>query len=170
LPAVASWILRIPGIIADVEQLSTPVVDRAMFERLFGVRRRRAIELMRHFGGFRSGNTVLVERQSLLSGLRQFECGPDYTREHARKQKVADELDALHRGSAGAVIRLPVSADVRQRTPYDLPSGISLQPGQLIVAFTAPEELFGKLYELAMAAVNDFDGITQAITLQPGRR
>ncbi len=168
MPAVASWILRIPSIIADVEQLSTPVVDRAMFETLFGVKRRRAIELMQHSGGFRSGNTVMVERRSLLSWLKRLELSPDYDREYVRKQKVAQELDTLHRCSAGTVIRLPVSADVRQRTPYDLPSGISLQPGRLIAEFTAPEELFGKLYELAMAAVNDFDGVTQAITLQTG--
>jgi hypothetical protein len=58
--------LRIPSIIADLTSLTTPVIDRAMFERLFGVKRRRGIELMQCSGGYRSGNTVLVDCNTLL--------------------------------------------------------------------------------------------------------
>src|SRR4029077_8723306 len=44
MPAKAPWLLRIPEIAAMLEILDVPVVDRAMVERLFGLRRRRAIE------------------------------------------------------------------------------------------------------------------------------
>jgi hypothetical protein len=165
MAATPSWMLQIPDIIADLNHLSAPVVDRAMFEKLFGVKRRRAIDLMQRFGGFRSGNTVLVERLALIAGLEHLLHGPDYDREYARKQRLVEELDVLERNRAAARIKLRVSADVRDRTAYDLPPGISLEPGRLVVEFSAAEELFGKLFELAQAAANDFDGVCNAVTL-----
>ncbi len=41
--------------------MKMPVVDRATCERLFQVRRRRAIYLLQGFGGYVAGNTVLIE-------------------------------------------------------------------------------------------------------------
>jgi hypothetical protein len=46
MPAKPSWILQLPKIQTELEALDLPVVDRACFEKLFGVRRRRAIQFM----------------------------------------------------------------------------------------------------------------------------
>ena len=51
MPAKAMWLLQIPEILSQLETFDVPVVDRAIVERLFGLRRRRAIELMHRFGG-----------------------------------------------------------------------------------------------------------------------
>ena len=51
MPAKALWLLHIPEIIAMLETFDVPVVDRAIIERLFGLRRRRAIDLLHRFGG-----------------------------------------------------------------------------------------------------------------------
>ena len=169
MPAKPAWILNVPNIIEQLRLLRTPVVDRIICERLFGVRRRRAIELMQHFGGFRSGNTILLDREALISWLQQLAHGSEYENERCRKRHLAEQFDELHRCRVQRCISLPVSAGVEQRTMDDLPSGITLQPGQLIVTFSAAEELFAKLYELAKAALNNFDGIASAVsTLQPG--
>lgn len=50
MPAKPAWLLRTPEILHDLQSLTVPVVDRCMFERLFCVRRRRAITLMQEFG------------------------------------------------------------------------------------------------------------------------
>ena len=42
--------------------MEVPVIDRAVFERIFGVRRRRAIQLMHYFGGFQSSQAYLIDR------------------------------------------------------------------------------------------------------------
>jgi hypothetical protein len=50
MPAKAAGLLQIPEILAHLEVFDVPVVDRAIIEHLFGLRRRRAIELMHLFG------------------------------------------------------------------------------------------------------------------------
>ena len=65
MPAKPQWLLRIPAIREYLRGMDCPVLDRASCERLFGVRRRRAIELMHFFGGYKAGNTVLPTAQSV---------------------------------------------------------------------------------------------------------
>jgi len=63
MPAKALWLLQIPEIVSLLETFDVPVVDRAIIERLFGLRRRQAIELLHRFGGYQAGRTFLVDRQ-----------------------------------------------------------------------------------------------------------
>lgn len=55
MPANPAWLLKIPQIIAMLESIDVPVVDRAMVERLFGLQRRQAIELLHRLGGYQAG-------------------------------------------------------------------------------------------------------------------
>ena len=57
MPAKAAWLQRIPEIIEVLDAWSVPVIDRATCEKLFCVRRRRAIALLQYFGigSFSSG-------------------------------------------------------------------------------------------------------------------
>ena len=66
MPAKPEWLLRLPEIRAELEHLDVAIVDRAGIERIFGVRRRRAIELMHQFGGYQTGRTFLLDRVRLL--------------------------------------------------------------------------------------------------------
>ena len=66
MPAKPAWLLHIPEIVTMLESFEVPVVDRASIERLFGLRRRRAIELLHHFGGYQAGRTFLIDRRSLI--------------------------------------------------------------------------------------------------------
>jgi hypothetical protein len=153
--------MRIPEIIRMLTELDAPVIDRAVCERIFEVGRRQANHLMRGFGGYRSGNTVLLDRLYLVSVLRQIADSPAVRCEYRRKQRLADKLDELHRYRSARSIRLPVAAGLCDRRVGDLPAGIVLEPGRLIVSFGAAEELFARLYELAQAAVTDFEGVRQ---------
>ena len=56
-------------IVAQIAALEAPVVDRAVLEQVFGVRRRRAVELMAGFGDYQVGRTFVVDRQKLLAAL-----------------------------------------------------------------------------------------------------
>jgi hypothetical protein len=163
MPAKPTWLLHIPTIIQQLQALDAPVVDRRICERLFGVRRRRAITLMQQFGGYKSGNTALVDRIAMISKLADIEQTAEYSYESTRKQKLSDKLDQLHRCKAATKIRLPVSVMAQHNMLTDLPPGITLSPGKLVIEFTAPEELFAKLYELAQAATNDFDRICDVV-------
>jgi hypothetical protein len=164
MPAKPSWLLAIPEMLHQLQSLDTPVLDRATCERLFHVKRRRAIALMQTFGGYRSGNTVLVDRPALINRLMEIARTEEYDRETRRKQRLADGLNTIHRSLKGVTIRLPVSKDAAERSVDDLPPGVVLAPGRLTVEFARPEELFAKLYELGQAATNDFERVCDAVT------
>ena len=69
MAAKPRWLLEIPSILELLEASDAPVLDRAACERLFKVRRRRAIALMQNFGGYRAGNAVLIDRLGLIRRL-----------------------------------------------------------------------------------------------------
>lgn len=157
MPAKARWLLRVPEILAELSGLDVPVVDRAVCERLFRLRRRRAIDLIRCFGGYQIGRTFLIDRPKLVEQLEQIRDSPDFKMEWRRKERLAEKLDAIRRLQAGARLAIAVEPEVlRQRLP-DLPPGVSLSPGELHVQFLSAEELLAKLFALAQAIANDYE-------------
>src|ERR1019366_1254121 len=142
MPAKAQWLLRVPEILAELAALDVPVLDRAVCERLFRLRRRRTIDLIRCFGGYQAGRTFLVDWPKLV---------------WRRKERLAERLDAIRRLQAGARVAIAVEPEtLRQRLP-DLPPGVGLSPGELHIQFQSSEELLSKLFALAQAIANDYE-------------
>src|ERR1017187_9399164 len=90
MPAKPEWLLRLPDIRAELEHLDVPVVDRAGIERIFGLKRRRAIELLHQFGGYQAGRTFLLDRARLLEALHSLESREDYSVEKRRRERLRD--------------------------------------------------------------------------------
>jgi hypothetical protein len=157
MPAKALWLLHIPEITAMLETFDVPVVDRAIIERLFGLRRRRAIELLHRFGGYQAGRTFLVDRRLLIDHLRRLSDGEEFHRESQRKERLDHIVDQLRRHQAAVRVKIPVQSDVFSRKLADLSPGVALEAGHLHIAFSGTEDLLGKLFELSQAASNDFD-------------
>ena len=59
MPAPSQWLPLLPEIIGELKVLTAPVVDRALVEKLFALKRRQAIGLCHRFGGFQAGRTFL---------------------------------------------------------------------------------------------------------------
>jgi len=163
MPAKAQWLLHVPEILAELEALDVPIVDRAVCERLFRLRRRRAIDLMRFFGGYQSGRTFLIDRPKLILQLEQIRDSPDFKMEWRRKERLAEKLDAIRRLQAGARVAIPIAPDVLGQRLPDLPEGVGLTPGALHIQFQSPEELLGKLFALAQAIANDYEAFEKRI-------
>jgi len=157
MPAKAQWLLRVPEILEELAALDVPVVDRAVCERLFRLRRRRAIDLMRAFGGYQAGRTFLIDRPKLAAQLEQIHASPDFKMEWQRKQRLAERLEAIRRLQTGARVSIPVAAEVLSQRLPDLPPGVGLSPGELHIRFESPEELLSKLFALAQAIANDYE-------------
>jgi hypothetical protein len=158
MPTKKTWLLRVAEIREELKAVEAPVIDRAMCERIFGVGRRRALQLMHSFGGWQSGQAFLVDRLALLQQLEPFQNGEDLLLEQRRRQRLSETLEQTRRYRAAARVILPVAGDTRPQTMVDLPPGVHLQPGSLTVEFGQAEELLAKLFELAQAAAHDFDG------------
>src|SRR4051812_10685681 len=156
MPAKAAWLLKIPDIVALLESFVVPVVDRAIVERLFGLRRRRAIELLHRFGGYQAGRTLLIDRKILIEQLHRLAEGDEFQMESRRKERLDHQVDQLRRGQAGTRVTIPLELEVLSRKLADLSAGVALEPGHLHITFAGAEDLLSKLFELSQAACNDF--------------
>jgi hypothetical protein len=63
MPAKTLWLLHIPEIVSQLETFDVPVVDRAIIERLFGLRRRVRVS------GRGRGGLPVCEKPPLRSAL-----------------------------------------------------------------------------------------------------
>ena len=154
MPAKALWLLHIPEIVSQLETFDVPVLDRAIIERLFGLRRRQAIELLHRFGGYQAGRTFLVDRHRLIDRLRRLADGEEFQRESRRQERLDEAVDRLRRYQTAAHVKIPVAPDVFSRKLADLPLGVALEAGHLHIAFSGTEDLLRKLFELSQAASN----------------
>ena len=161
MPAKSRWLLKIPEILDRLSEMDTPVVDRAVCEGLFGVGRRRAIDLMQKFGGYQAGNTILIDRPVLIQQLQRMLDCPEVEQERQRKRRLSDHLAQLEKHRQAAAVRIAVGPDVVHLSPADLPGGIFFERGRLTVAYGNVEQFLSRLYELAQAAANDFDQFSE---------
>ncbi len=155
MPRKSEWLLRLPAIQHELEQLTVPVVDRSIFESVFQVRRRRAIQLMQRFGGFQSGRTFLVDRTALLRSIESLQLGDEFSIELRRKERLSAELERIRKFAAAARVSVPAAPGVYDTRLSSLPQGVRLEPGRLTVDYGSPEQLLERLFALSQALVND---------------
>jgi len=131
MPTSPQWFLRLPEIIRELEHLSAPVIDRRGVRSAFGVRRRRAIQLMHQFGGYQVGKTFIIERVALIRELNAKRGSEEFNFEHQRKTKLIAELEQARRLAPARRVRIVTAPDVDERVVADLPGGVHLRPGEL---------------------------------------
>jgi hypothetical protein len=156
MPGTSQWFLRLPDIIRQLERLAIPVVDRAVFESMFGVRRRRAIQLMHEFGGYQTGRTFVIDREFVIRELKRRQASDTFDIERRRKTKLIEELECARKLAPARRVKIAAASDVRERVIADLPAGIHLRPGELRIEFFGTEDLLRHLFELSQAIVNDY--------------
>lgn len=157
MPAKPRWLLDLPLIIEQLELTHVPVLNRTAIERLFGVRRRQAINLMGIFGGYQTGNAVVIDRVLLSEQLKRINASDQVYCERLRKEALERQIEETRQFRAASRVRIQVPPDVHNRRVIDLPSSVQLFPGRVTIDFCGAEQLLTYLYELAQAAANDFD-------------
>jgi len=158
MAAKSSWLLHIPEIRSMLAEVTLPVIDRAVVQSVFGLGRRQAIELMHRFGGYMAGRTFLLERTRLIAELDKIVASGEYQREETRHEKLTAALAKFQRTRRAEEVRIDVSPEVFGTCMSMLPSAVQLEPGKLEVKFSGCEDLLTKLFTLAQAAANDYDG------------
>src|SRR6266496_6251594 len=106
MPTVPQWFLTLPNIIRELENLAVPVLDRAVFESVFGVGRRRAIQLMHQFGGYQVGKTFIIDRLTLIKELDAKHESHAFNLEHRRRTTLLDELERARKLAPGRKVRI----------------------------------------------------------------
>jgi hypothetical protein len=163
MPAKPQWLLRVPEIIEALEAVETPVVDRASIEKMFGVSRRRAVQLLHRFGGYQTGKAFLVDRRDLIVQLKAIQDSESFSKERKRRERVLQELEEAWRLQKARAIKIPVSRNTFKDIE-GLPEGIHLQDGKIVVEFADAEDLLRKMYELSQAAARDFYAFEKALS------
>jgi len=152
VPAQPVWLLRLPAIRQTLAELTAAVLDREAIERVFGVRRRRAIELLHRFGGYQAGKTFLVDRLSLIGQLEALERGGEFGQERRRRSRVVDEIARAQAAARARAVPIPAPA----AASAELPGGLTIEPGELRIQFADAEDLLRQLLELAMTVQQDY--------------
>ena len=92
MPARPRWLLAIPDAIQQLEQLDQDLLTRRDLERLFGVSKVRATQLMRAFGAGRTGPLLTLPRAALLRQLRRPRTLAAFRGEAARRDRVVTAI------------------------------------------------------------------------------
>jgi len=129
-------------------------VDRATLERLLGVGRRRAQQILAPCVARQIGANGVADRETLIAHLERLAAGESARYEQQRRRRLAERMDALYRERrAGVLVAAPTSI-VNQQLE-NLPEGVSVTPGHISVRFGSTTDALQKLLALAMAIRND---------------
>jgi hypothetical protein len=163
MPSQPAWFHRLDEILETLCGMESTHLDRLAVQRLFGVRERRARQLMAGLPGLRAGNASAVLRQALIARLEETAAGGLFQWETNRRGRLVDELDRTRRQLAARRVRIPAAADVEERRLRDLSGDIALKPGELRIEFYGAEDLAAKLLELSKAMSNDWPAFMRAV-------
>ena len=156
MPSKPAWYAHLDHIVAELEALPGPWVDRSTLAFLLGVGTRRAQQIMADCATERVGTSSLADRSLLCDHLRQLAAGEAGFHEQRRRGRVAAAIAEMRQAWLShpkVLVEAPV-AIVNQRCE-DLPDGIELDAGRITVRFTTPRQALERLLALAMAIGND---------------
>ncbi len=156
MPAKPRWLLAIPDAIRQLEARDENLLTRRDIERLFGVSKVRAVQLMTAFGAHRTGHLLTLPRAELLRQLRRHRKRAAFRHEETRREKVVTEIRKAR--LTGIRVAVPVEAlEALEARLAGLPEGVSVEPGRIEVSFGGAQEAVGRLYALAQALVSDYE-------------
>lgn len=164
MPVQPTWFARIPALLETLQtETAPPEFKREHIERLFGVRRRRAIGLLHRFGALRRGSELVAPRESVTAFLEQRWSYEAAAHAAAQERQVAEALTEARRALTLPRIPLPSPAQLSAITLAGLPACIHLTRTELSVTFSSAQDLVAKLFALAQALANDYESLEEAL-------
>lgn len=102
---------------------------------------------MHEIGALRVSHEIAVAQKDLVSWLERKAMDPTRTREIRRQERVIGRIIELKSETAAWAVKIVLPDALAPST--DLPAGVSVQPGLLMIAFTTEEQLLERLFLLA---------------------
>ncbi len=155
-----AWLKRIPQICEELRALDSPYLDLPTFARIFGVRRRQALNLAHQMGlppaQKRYRRAYVIERADLLTALSTKKLHRAVSVERLRLASLAEQLVEARRDVTARAVRIPLSPTARDATLATLPETIELRRDELRIAFKDAGDLLQQLFVLSRAIGRDF--------------
>ena len=159
MPAPPRWLLAVPDAIRQLEALDRDLLTRRDVERLFGVSRARAAQLMRTFGAELTGNQRTLPRTQLLRQLLKHRGRAAFRGEAARRERLLTEL----RTARLTGIRVAVPVEALEGRLASLPEGVHVARDRIEVRFSGAQEAVARLFALAQALTNDYERFEELV-------
>ena len=170
MPDKPIWFGRLDQVIAELEALPHPWVDRAAVEQLLGVGRRRAQQILQPCVTHLIGASAVADREKLIARLRDLARGESAYYERARRRQLAQSLEICQALLERPRVVVEAPKSIVKQEFDDLPSGVHLGPGAITVEFANAREGLEKMVALAMAIGNDFarfERVTRPLAARP---
>jgi len=145
-------------VIAELDSLPWPWVDRETLQSLLQVGPRRAQQILRPCVTRQVGANGVAGREELIAHLKRLAAGDEAHYERRRRQRLALVLNGLRQAAlAQPKVLVEAPTTVLNQKLGDLPDGVSISPGAISITFSSPNEALQRLLALAMAIGNDFN-------------
>ena len=161
MPVPPTWMPRLAEILAAVESLPASELDREQIMRLFRVKRRAALLLMKQLEPKRVRGSWRIDRRRLATWLE--EQMRDAGRELDRRERLTRALitaDLSLPRPKGAFLSVAATQEMRSQAVRGLPPGVAIDfgsPSRLEVEFQTLEDLAEKLIQAGLALDRNFD-------------
>jgi hypothetical protein len=144
-------------VIAELNRLPWPWIDRETLQVLLKVGRRRAQQILQPCVTRQIGSSGVAAREDLMAHLQRLASGENAHYERRRRQRLAQAMDDLRRAAlAEPKLLLEAPTSIVSQQLANLPVGVTISPGNISIAFSSPAEALERLLALAMAIGNDF--------------
>ena len=154
MPDKPTWCGSLDRIVRELRSLPDPWVDCGTLEKLLGVGRRRAQQILAPCIARRIGVNGVADREAVIAHLGRMASGETVHYERQRRRRFSERLDALyHERRTRVMVEAP--AGIVNQKLAGLPEGVSIAPGRIGVTFGSATEALEKLLALAMAIGND---------------
>jgi hypothetical protein len=158
VPDKPTWYGRLDEVIAELDSLPWPWVDRETLQSLLQVGPRRAQQILRPCVTRQVGANGVAGREELIAHLKRLAAGDEAHYERRRRQRLALVLNGLRQAAlAQPKVLVEAPTTVLNQKLGDLPDGVSISPGAISITFSSPNEALQRLLALAMAIGNDFN-------------
>ena len=141
MPAPPRWLLAVPDAVRQLEKLDRDLLTRRDLERLLGVSRARAAQLMRTFGAELVGAARVLRRTEFLRPAAEVPgSGPPSAARSSGARAWCPSSG--RRGSPGSGSRCRSRRS--RRASRGLPEGVTVAPGRIEVRFAGAKEAVGE--------------------------
>ncbi len=166
MPDKPIWYGRLDEVIAELNALPWPWVDRETLQALLRVGRRRAQQILQPCVARQIGANGVADRAELIAHLQRLAAGDDAHYERRRRQRLAQVMEGLRKAALAqpkVLVEAPIT--VMEQRLADLPEGVSVSAGAISITFSSPGEALERLLALAMAIGNDFSEFERTVGL-----
>jgi hypothetical protein len=146
--ALPSWFGRIPVLIEQLHLTPADLLDRCAVEKLTGLQRTAAVDLMNAAGAHQIGKSLVITKGTLIARLRELQEHPSFSWKVDHRRRVSDELEEARATIRARAVKAP--RPTAMRTFDELP-GVQLGGGELKIEYTDTQDLVGKLFAFAKA-------------------